>query len=69
MNYRIAGNFRGGKVKVCEIIFAVFIFVILNEPTFELGDRIKRWLLQTTVIRARSQFDELDTFEYPVNGY
>ena len=25
---------------MCEIIFAIFIFAILNEPTFELGDRI-----------------------------
>ena len=35
-------NFRDLKVKVCEIIFAIFIFAISNEPTFELGDRIKR---------------------------
>ena len=38
--YRIAGNFaeenfRDLKVKVCEIIFAIFIFAISNEPTFE----------------------------------
>ena len=48
-------NFRDLKVKVYEIIFAVFIFAISNEPTFELGDRIKRWLWQTTVIPACSQ--------------
>ena len=41
MSYRIAGNFRELKVKVCEIIFAIFIFAISNEPTFELGDGIK----------------------------
>ena len=35
-------NFRDFKVKVCEIIFAIFIFAISNEPTFELGDRIKQ---------------------------
>ena len=38
--YRIAGNFRDFKVKVCEIIFAILIFVISNEPTFELCGRI-----------------------------
>ena len=27
--------FRDLKVKVCEIIFAIFIFAISNEPTFE----------------------------------
>ena len=46
-DYRIAGNFCGRifrdlRVKVCEIIFSIFIFAISNEPTFELGDRIKR---------------------------
>ena len=34
--YRIADeNFRDLKVKVCEIIFVIFIFAIPNEPTFE----------------------------------
>ena len=33
-------NFRDLKGKVCEIIFAIFIFAISNEWTFELGDRI-----------------------------
>ena len=33
-------NFRDLKGKVCEIIFAIFIFAISNEPNFELGDRI-----------------------------
>ena len=28
-------NFRDLKVKVREIIFAIFIFAISNEPTFE----------------------------------
>ena len=39
-NYRIAGNFadenfRELKVKVCEIIFATFIFSMSTESTFE----------------------------------
>ena len=36
-------NFRDLKLKVCEIIFAIFIFAISNESTFEIhvGDRIK----------------------------
>ena len=33
-------KFRDFKVKVCEINFAILIFAISNEPTFELGDRI-----------------------------
>ena len=28
-----------------EIIFAIFIFAISNEPTFELGDQIKRMIM------------------------
>ena len=47
-------NFRDLKVKVCEIIFAIFIFAISNEPTFELGDRIKRWLCKKMAIPACS---------------
>ena len=41
-------NFCNLKVDVCEMIFSIFIFAISIEPTFELGDRIKRWLWQTT---------------------
>ena len=29
-------NFRDLKVKLCEIIFRIFIFAISKEPTFEL---------------------------------
>ena len=41
IRYCIAGNFRGRKffvdltVKVCEIVFAIVIFAISNEPAFE----------------------------------
>ena len=57
-------NFRDLKVKVCELIFAIFIFAISNEPTFELDTCVTLLNKHTWLIA-----DELDTFEYPVNWY